>query len=90
MNKSKQLSLKQLYLVININLSKHAPIKEKCMKKGYQSGWFDKELKCAIWKRDLLKKTFNFIQDSQKLYKFPHKEKETYFNKAIKNKRHWH
>ena len=55
MNKSKQLSLKQLYHVINTNLSKHAPIKEKLIKRSYQSGWFEIELKCAIWQKNLKK-----------------------------------
>ena len=42
--------------MINTNLSKHAPIKEKRIKRSYQSGWFEKELKCAIWQKNLLKK----------------------------------
>ena len=35
-------SLKQLYHVINTYLFKHAPLKEKCIKRSYQSAWLIK------------------------------------------------
>ena len=55
--------------------------------KSYQSGWFDKELKCAIWKRNLLKEKKPLTEYKilrTKISSLIKKKKRTYFNETMK------
>ena len=84
-NPNNALSL--FYEIVNNILEKHAPIKEKRVKRNVQPGWFTDEIKHIINERDKCHKNKNFIQYKilrNKATSFIRKSKINFFNQAIK------
>ena len=80
-------SLHCLYNIINDTLSKHAPFKEKRIKKEVQPEWFDNEVKTAIYTRNILKQNRQFTEfkiQRNKIYAMIRKKKRDFYNQAIK------
>jgi len=48
------------YIILNGVLSKHAPIKEKRIKRTHQPGWFNNNIKQIIHERDRLKRNCDY------------------------------
>ena len=75
------------YNILNGVLSKHAPIKEKRIKRTHQPGWFNNNIKQLIHERDRLKRNGDY-----KKYKMHRnlvscrikKSKRDFYNNAIK------
>ena len=84
-NPNNALSL--FYEIVNNILEKHAPIKEKRVKRNVQPGWFTDEIKHITNERDKCHKNKNFIQYKilrNKATSFIRKSKINFFNQAIK------
>lgn len=82
------LSLQLFYDILNNTLNRHAPIKEKRIKRACQPPWFDDEVKEAIYKRNKLKQEKRFHEYSilrNQISSMIKKKKRNFYNDAIKN-----
>lgn len=80
-------SLQYFYNVLNRVLNKHAPMKEKRVKRDHQPKWFDSEVKEAIHKRDQFHKNKQFNEykvQRNKITAMIRKKKRNFYNDAIK------
>ena len=81
-------ALNVFYDILNITLSKHAPIKEKRVKHKHQVDWFTAEIKSSILERDYCKKVGNHSKYKiirNKISSLLKKSKRDFFNNAIKD-----
>ena len=65
-------------------LSKHAPIKEKRVKREHQPDWFSDEIKMLIHERHYLKKNDKYKIQRNKVAAFIKKSRRDFYNRAIK------
>ena len=82
------VSVEMFYSIINDILSKHAPVKEKRVKRYVQPEWFNEEIKCAINKRNTLhklKKYDEFKMQRNLVSSLIRKSKKNFYNNAISN-----
>ena len=81
-------ALNVFYDILNITLSKHAPIKEKRVKHKHKLDWFTAEIKSSILERDYCKKVGNHSKYKiirNKISSLLKKSKRDFFNNAIKD-----
>ncbi len=81
-------ALKRFYEILNGILSKHAPVKDKRVKRENQPDWFTEEIISIINHRDKCRKTGNIDQYKilrNKVTSMIKKSKKNFFNNAIKD-----
>ena len=81
-------ALNVFYDILNIILSKHAPIKEKRVKHKHQVDWFTAEVKSNILERDYCNKVGNHFKYKiirNKILSLLKKSKRDFFYNAIKD-----
>ena len=75
------------YSILNQLLSKHAPIKQKRVKRDNQPDWFTEEIKKSIYERDKCHRNGKFNEYKSlrnKTTALIKKSKKAFFNQAIK------
>ena len=78
------------YSILNSVLSKHAPLRQKRIKRENQPIWFSEDIKALIYERDKCHKNGNHNQYKYLRNKITYlikKSKRDFFNKAIKDKK---